>query len=243
MGMPRGGRSFRLALLVLAGVVTACGPESFTEPPAPPHEPSPDPSPYYSDTELQAFNTLVFSGNGVARLRKWDGPIRIRLAGSPTRADSDAVIEVARQLSAAFRTIPVSVADGNANVEVMFMPDSAFRNLAGGRCAPPGGVWGMSCPTWDATWRYTGVSTYITSLRNDQARRYLAFHELMHMAGFYDHLSALASVLTRPEILSYQTFQPLDLTLFEMMGRPELKPGMLGDEAMGILRDLPRLGQ
>jgi hypothetical protein len=232
-------RPFALAL----GLAAACAPAEFTEPPAPPRQEAPDPSPYYTETELRTFNTLVFYGNPVVHLRKWDGPIRIRLSGRPTREDSAAVTDVAAQLSAAFRTIPVTLVEEGANVDVMFMPDSAYHNLTGASCAPPGGVWGMSCPTSDADGRYLRVAVYVTSLQNVQYRRYLVFHELMHMAGFYDHPAAVPSILTRPEILSYQTFQALDLILLEMMGRPEIRPGMWGEEAMGILRELRRVGQ
>ena len=228
---------------LLLGLAAACGPAEFTEPPAPPRQEAPDPSPYYTETELRTFNTLVFFGNPVVHLRKWDGPIRIRLAGSPTREDSGAVAEVAARLTAAFRTIPVTLVEAGANVEVMFMPDTAYHNLKGGSCSPPGSVWGMSCPTWDADGRYLTAAVYVTSLQSVSYRRYLVFHELMHMAGFYDHPAAVPSVLTRPEILSYQAFQALDLTLLEMMGRAELKPGMWGEEAMGILRELRRVGQ
>ena len=159
--------TFRPFALVV-GLAAACGPAEFTEPPAPPRQEAPDPSPYYTETELRTFNTLVFFGNPVVHLRKWDGPIRIRLAGSPTGEDSAAVAEVADRLSDAFRTIPVTLVEQGANVEVMFMPDSAYRNLKGGSCSPPGGVWGMSCPTWDADGRYLRAAVYVTSLQNVQ---------------------------------------------------------------------------
>jgi hypothetical protein len=233
----------RRSAAALLSLASACTPVEFTEPAAPPREGEPDPSLHYTQTELQAFNTLVFFGNPYARMRKWDGPIRIRLAGTPTAEDSAAVADVASQLAAAFRTIPVALVEAGANVEVMFMPDTAYHNLKGGNCSPPGRVWGISCPTWDAEWRYQQAAVYITSLQGSLARRYLAFHELMHMAGFYDHPAGMPSVLARPEILGYQTFQPLDLALLEMMGRAELRPGMLGEEAMAILRELKPEGR
>jgi hypothetical protein len=147
---------------------------------------------------------------------------------------------VAAKLSQGLVTIPVSVVGGSANVRVYFMPDTAYYKFRGSSCSPPASVWGFSCPTSDEARRYTSVSVYVTSLRSPQIRRYLIHHELMHMAGFYDHPANVASILTRPENTSQPTYLPLDYVLLEMMGREELRPGMLGDEVLGILRGLKR---
>ncbi|HEX9166065.1 MAG TPA: DUF2927 domain-containing protein [Gemmatimonadales bacterium] len=227
----------RLGLALLAAGCSTGTP--VTEPPLPPGDPG-ESSAYYSEAELAVFATLAFSGNTAARMRRWDQPIRIRIEGEYTPEDSAVVVEVAAKLSEALVTIPVSVVQGNATVELYFMPDTAYYRLRGSACSPPGGVWGYSCPTWDADRRYTAVAVYVTSLRTAPIRRYLIHHELMHMVGFYDHPANVASILSRPENTSQSTYLPLDYLLLEMMGREELRPGMLGDEALTILRGLKR---
>jgi hypothetical protein len=196
---------------------------------------------HYSPLELSVFNTLVFSGNGARRLRKWEGGIRIQVSGDHSAEDRAVVELVAAELSALLRTIPVTVVEFAGNVQVGFAPDSLYRNLAGGTCAPPPNVWGFSCPTADSASRYVQTLVYISSTRSREIRRYLIRHELMHMAGFYDHPSGVPSILTRPEQITLDHYLPLDLALLEMMGRSELTAGMFGAEAMPILNSLTRL--
>lgn len=196
---------------------------------------------HYTPLELSVFNHLAFSGNGARRLRKWEGGIRIQLSGAPSAEDRAALEAVAGELGATLRTIPVSLVEFGGNVQLAFIPDSLYRNMAGGTCSPPAFVWGFSCPTADSASRYLQAVVFVSSTRSVEIRRYLIRHELMHMAGFYDHPSGVPSILTRPEQITLDHYLPLDFGLLEMMGRLELTAGMYGDEAMLILSTLPRL--
>lgn len=226
--------------LVIAGLAAGCAGETpVTGPPSVPGNPV-ESSAYYSESELAVFATLAFGGNTAVRMRRWDQPIRIRLEGEYTSEDSAVAVEVAAKLTQGLVTIPVSVVEGSANVELYFMPDTAYYRFRGATCSPPAFVWGFSCPTADENRRYTSVAVYVSSLRSATIRRYLIHHELMHMAGFYDHPANVASILSRPENTSQPTYLPLDYVLLEMMGREELRPGMLGDDVLGVLRGLKR---
>lgn len=194
----------------------------------------------YSTLELSVFNDLVFGGNAMRLLRKWDGPIRIQLSGDPTSADRAIVDTVAAELSSRLRTTPVSIVEFGGNVQISFTPDAQFASLAGGTCAPPAGVWGFSCPVADTASRYTQTIVYVSSTRSLDIRRYLIRHELMHMIGFYSHPTGVPSVLSRPENISLDRYLALDFALMEMMGRTELLPGMRGIDAMILLSELTR---
>jgi hypothetical protein len=196
---------------------------------------------HYSPLELSVFNHLVFSGNGARRLRKWEGGIRIQVSGDPSEADRAVVEVVAAELAARLRTITVTLVEFGGNVQLGFVPDSLYRAMAGGTCAPPASVWGFSCPTADSASRYVQTVVFVSSTRSPEIRRYLIRHELLHMAGFYDHPSGVPSILARPEQITLDHYLPLDLVLLEMIGRSELTAGMFGADAMSILSDLTRL--
>jgi hypothetical protein len=196
---------------------------------------------HYTPQELAVFNTLVFSGNGARRLRKWADDIRIQVSGVPSAEDREALDAVAVELAATLRTIPVSLVEFGGNVQLAFVPDTLYRSMAGGTCAPPAFVWGFSCPTADSASRLVQTVVFISSTRSAEIRRYLIRHELMHMAGFYDHPSGVPSILNRPEQITLDHYLPLDFGLLEMMGRAELVPGMYGSEAMLVLAGLSRL--
>jgi hypothetical protein len=196
---------------------------------------------HYSPKELAVFNTLVFSDNGARRLRKWADEIRIQVSGAPTAEDLATLDNVVRDLSGGLRTVPISVVEQGGNVHLAFIPDSMYAKMAGGTCVPPAGVWGFSCPTVDAESRYTQAVVYVSSTRDVAIRNYLLHHELMHMVGFYDHPTGVASILTRPEQITLDHYLPLDYTLMEMLGRPEISVGTFAVDAMVALSGLTRL--
>ncbi len=196
---------------------------------------------HYSPKELAVFNTLVFSDNGARRLRKWPDGIRIQVSGAPTTEDLAALGNVVRDLSSGLRTVPISVVEQGGNVHLAFIPDSMYARMAGGTCVPPAGVWGFSCPTVDAESHYVQTVVYVSSSRDVAIRNYLLHHELMHMAGFYDHPTGAASILTKPEQITLDHYLPLDFTLMEMLGRSEIPVGTFAVDAMGALSGLTRL--
>ena len=195
----------------------------------------------YSPLELSVFNDLVFSGNGARRLRKWEEGIRIQISGDPSEGDREVVEIVAAELAAGLRTIPVSLVEFGGNVQLAFIPDSLYRAMAGGTCAPPANVWGFSCPTADSASRYVRTVVFVSSTRSPEIRRYLIRHELLHMAGFYGHPAGVPSILARPEHITLDHYLSLDLVLLEMIGRSELTVGMFGADAMLVLSSLVRL--
>lgn len=196
---------------------------------------------HYSPLELNVFRNLAFSGNDARKLRKWETGIQIQVSGAPSPEDLTVLAEVAAELGSSLRSTTVSLVEFGGNVQLAFIPDSLYKNMAGGTCAPPATAWGFSCPTADSASRFVGTVVFVSSTRSPEIRRYLIRHELMHMVGFYDHPTGVPSILNRPEQITLDRYPSLDRGLIEMMGRPELIAGMFGVDAMQVLAGLTRL--
>ena len=215
----------RLAFLALPLIAFAAGDVLAETRPA-----WPSPAALARQFERIAFSSEFGGQYRAGRLIRWQGPIRVRLAGlEPERFRAEIERQVAElaQLSGLEISFGESAADGPpAGMTIEF---SASRGGTGFDPEAP-------CRTliWESAFVIKRVQIYITP-QPDELRRHCIAEELTQALGLADDSRVIRDSIfndssSRPRIA------PWDALMVRILYDPRLKPGMHKSEAMPIVR-------
>lgn len=180
--------------------------------------------------ERIAFSSEFGGEYRAGRLIRWDGPIRVRLAGSfpeRFRAEVERQLAELRQLSGLAIEIAGASADGPpAPMTIEF---SASR---GGTAFDPD----APCRTliWETGYVIRRVQIYITPFP-DEVRRHCIAEELTQALGLADDSRIVRDSIFN-DASARQRIAPWDALMVRILYDPRLKPGMTRAEAMPIVR-------
>jgi hypothetical protein len=180
--------------------------------------------------ERIAFSSEFGGESRKGRLIRWEGPIRVRIAGHfPDRFR----IEVARQLAELRQlsglAIDISEAGGEAQPAAMTIEFSASR---GGTTFDPE----APCRTliWETGHVIRRVQIYITPWP-DEVRRHCIAEELTQALGLADDSRLIRDSIFN-DASARQRIAPWDALMVRILYDPRLRPGMPKAEAMPIVR-------
>ena len=180
--------------------------------------------------ERIAFTSEFGGQYRAGRLIRWEGPVRIRLAGHEPerfRAEVERQIEELRQLSGLEITIGDGLADGPpAGMTV------EFSTSRGGTTFDPD----APCRTliWESGFIVKRVQIFITP-EPDLLRRHCIAEELTQALGLADDSRVIRDSIFN-DASSRQRIAPWDALMVRILYDPRLKPGMHKSEAMPIVR-------
>ncbi|MEO0408682.1 MAG: DUF2927 domain-containing protein [Cyanobacteria bacterium P01_A01_bin.135] len=202
----------------------------------------------YTAEEIDYFKEIALGsefGNASPRIRKWRGPVNIRVHGTPTRADEAALAQIVQDLNRLLGQstrdqVSVNVLAANdtrqANVDMYFVPHSEFSRYEPNYRA---GNLGFAYVNWRNNEIYK--ARILVTSTNDitpTERAHLIREELTQSLGL------LRDSMRYRDSIFYQgwtgttRYTDLDEAVIEMLYNPAIQPGMDGTQVETALRNL-----
>ncbi|MGI9629023.1 MAG: DUF2927 domain-containing protein, partial [Longimicrobiales bacterium] len=176
------------------------------------------PDAMYSGVDLEYFKEVALGaeyGSTSRIVRKWDGDIRIKVHGSPSGADMEALRTVVSDLSGVLGGRAIDLVSDNANLDIHFAPESEFHTIDPNYQSTNYGffwVW------WSAAHELTQSRVLISTTDiSQEARSHLIREELTQSLGLMN------DSWRYPESIYYQgwtrtnDYAPIDLVVIEML--------------------------
>lgn len=178
-------------------------------------------------TALDLCRTCAFSSEygGAHPLSRWDGPIRIHLSGSPTRADREHLEEFVLQLCFRVPTMPnVTIVDdrSQANMFIWFGPlDEMSQHVTN----YTEGNWGYFT-YWYRSYRIVKAEIAVASdVTGQRERNHLVKEEIVGALGLTnDHDVFSDSIIYQP-LTTTQELSEVDWLMLNMIYHPDVSPG------------------
>jgi hypothetical protein len=190
----------------------------------------------YSPEAVKYLAEVAFGveyGTSDPTLHKWVQDVRVRVQGSPTKADRGTLSQVVDELNSLLTDVSISVTQEDANVELYFLPESRFSavepeyipvNLGFFR------VW------WNSNGAIHRARVLIASEGiTQQERSHLIREELTQSLGLFKDSWAYSDSIFYQGWTATNEYSSLDRAAISMLYSGRLEPGVTLDEALGIL--------
>ncbi|NJL22344.1 MAG: DUF2927 domain-containing protein [Leptolyngbyaceae cyanobacterium SM1_3_5] len=199
---------------------------------------SPTPTAHYTTEQINYFLEVALGaefGSSDAVIRKWNAPIRIRVAGRPTAEDLRSLQTIVRDLNGLVQGISLAIDNTNPNVEMVFAPESEFRRYEPNYQSTNmgfGWIW------WNQNTLNRARILISTTGVTQQERSHLIREELTQSLGLMQDSDRY------PDSMFYQgwtdptQFSAIDRTIIAMLYRPEIQVGMTRSQVVQVLRSL-----
>ena len=202
----------------------------------------------YSSEEINYFKEVALGsefGNASPRIRKWDGPVTIRVHGSPTRADRAALTSIVQELDdilgqSTRGQVSVTVLEAgdrrDANVDLYFVPHTEFSRYEPNYRA---GNLGFAYVNWnnDKIYKARVLVTSTTDITQAE-RSHLIREELTQSMGLLRDSMRYSDSIFYQGWTSTTDYSRLDRAVIEMLYNPAIEPGMDGGQVETALRNL-----
>lgn len=169
-------------------------------------------------------------GDAAPVLHKWTGDVRIKVYGTPTGADREALGQVVAELNGLLGDVHLQVTDGDGNLEIYFLPEPQFASVEPAYVPVNLGffrVW------WDNTGGIHRARILIASQGiTQQERSHLIREELTQSLGLFQ------DSWRYPDSIFYQgwsditAYSDLDRTTIGLLYDSRLDPWMTPNEAL-----------
>ncbi|MDJ0704083.1 MAG: DUF2927 domain-containing protein [Leptolyngbyaceae cyanobacterium MO_188.B28] len=170
-------------------------------------------------------------GANTSRVRKWEGPIRIRVHGRPTDADLIALQRVTEDIERLTR-LDIRLNASDPNLEIYFVPESEFHRYEPNyRPLNYGFFW-----TWWNNYTIEQARILISTVEvNQQERSHLLREELTQSLGLMADSNRYQDSIFYQGWTSTAEYSSLDRVLLQMLYLPRIRPGMTRAEVMAEL--------
>ncbi|NEQ24214.1 MAG: DUF2927 domain-containing protein [Microcoleus sp. SIO2G3] len=174
-------------------------------------------------------------GTSNGPIRKWNGPIRIRVTGRPSAEDLRSLQAVIRDVNSLAQGISLSLDNNNSNVEIVFAPESEFN-----RYEPnyePTNM-GFFWTWWNQDTLNRARILISTTGVTQQERSHLIREELTQSLGL------MQDSYRYPDSIFYQgwtdptQYSAIDRALISMLYSPQVRPGMTRAQVRQVLQTL-----
>ena len=186
---------------------------------------------------MKAFEEIAFSaeyGGDRGAIVKWQEPIRLKVSGKYTQADSATLAQAIKSINLVNGFPGISIVEGNGNGEMSFVTLASMADAVPGYVS---GNWGFFM-TWRGGSGFTEIKIAIaTDVTDQMIRNHLIYEEL------YQSLGLMQDSNSHPDSIFYGPWttvqQPsrLDWVLLRMLYLPKLQSGMGADEARLIIKE------
>lgn len=198
---------------------------------------------HYSASELDYFAEVALGaeyGTSAKVVRKWAGDVLVQVFGAPDGEDVTALDEVLMDLRTLMPGRRIERVEEGGNLEIHFAPEDQFAVID---------------PNYQSTnygffWVWWGGDNLLLRSRvlisttdiSQEARSHLIREEVTQSLGMMN------DSWRYPESIYYQgwtrtrDYADVDRMVIEMLYRDEIEAGMTAEEALEVLRALPRPG-
>lgn len=193
---------------------------------------------YTSDQIDYFFEVAMGSefGSAGSIVRKWNGPIRIGVYGTPTAEDRSTLEAVIRDLRG-LTGMDIAINSQNPNLDIYFVPESQFsRYEPNYRPRNYGFFW----TRWNNNTIYNSRILISTTNVNQQERSHLIREEFTQSLGLMRDSYRDANSIFFQGWTSTTQYSELDQAIIAMLYRPEIRPGMTATEVRTVLSRLTR---
>ncbi|WP_253188435.1 DUF2927 domain-containing protein [Leptolyngbya sp. 'hensonii'] len=207
-------------------------PASFTSNPAPKAV-----STYQSEVINYFLEIAMGSeyGESTSVIRKWSGPIRIKIYGSPTLEDRRTLETVIREVNNLISGVYLELTDSNANVQIYFVPESQFRRYEPNyQPVNYGFFWTSIQGNVIQKARIMITTTGVTQ----KERSHLIREELTQALGLMKDSYRYRDSIFYQGWTDPTEYSAIDRTLIQMLYHPEIRPGLNKAQVLKTLMEL-----
>lgn len=202
----------------------------------------PGPAPLtITQSDIDYFTEVALGsewGNNAQLIRKWNTNLRIRVTGTRTAEDDETIRQVMRELNELIDGSGVQLVrdDRNPNVEIIYAPESQFRQLESNYV--PGNL-GFFWVRWNSSvLNYARILITNTNRVTQRERSHLLREELTQVLGLMRDSNRYPNSIFYQGWTDVNEYAEIDRTLIRMLYHPQLQPGMTRSQAVAALRTL-----
>ncbi|HEY9645324.1 MAG TPA: DUF2927 domain-containing protein [Chroococcidiopsis sp.] len=174
-------------------------------------------------------------------VKKWAGPIRITVSGTPTAADLATLDRVIRELNTLINgAVTLEISDQDPNLEIAFLPEAEFAQQ--GTNYEPGNL-GFFWTWWDKDVIDRAKILISTTGVSQKERSHLLREELTQSLGLMNDSERYRDSIFYQGWTSTTDYTELDQAVIAILYRPEIRPGMSADEVKAALSRAPAPGR
>lgn len=195
----------------------------------------------YSRADLDYFQEVALGaeyGSSSRVVRKWGGDVLIKVHGTPSERDLEALSDVMEDLRRLMTGRRIEIVAEDANLDLHFAPESTFHEIDP-NYEPTN--YGFFWVWWGSDHQLVRSRVLISTTDISQdARSHLIREEITQSLGLMN------DSWRYPESIYYQgwtrttRYAPIDQIVIEMLYRDEIRPGMTEAQALAVLRELTR---
>lgn len=177
-------------------------------------------------------------GNNPQLIRKWNTNLRIRVTGTRTAEDDATIRQVMQEINELINGSGVQLVrdDRNPNVEIIYAPESQFRQLESNYV--PGNL-GFFWVRWNSSvLNYARVLITNTNRVTQRERNHLLREELTQVLGLMRDSNRYRNSIFYQGWTDVNEYAEIDRTLIRMLYHPQLRPGMTRSQAVAVLQTL-----
>lgn len=199
------------------------------------------PNAAFSQAQIDYFMEIAmgaeYNQQGIPRVRKWSGAIRVQAFGRPTSEDlrtlRSIISEINNLTSGAIR---MQLVDRNPNLTIHFVPEPQFRTIE------PAYIpvnFGFFVTRWNNRGMINRANVLITTTGVTQKERsHLIREELTQALGLMRDSYRYADSMFYQPWTDTTRYSELDQALIQMLYLPQVKPGMTTAEVLRTLNSI-----
>lgn len=203
---------------------------------------NPGPAPLViTQADIDYFTEVALGsewGNNAPLIRRWNTNLRIRVTGTRTPEDDATIRQVMHELNELLSGSGVQLIrdDRNPNVEIIYAPESQFRQLEPNYV--PGNL-GFFWVRWNSSViNYARILITNTNRVTQRERSHLLREELTQVLGLMRDSNRYPNSIFYQGWTDVTEYAEIDRTLIRMLYHPQLRPGMTQSQAVAVLRTL-----
>lgn len=205
----------------------------------PPPTSNPIPTGRYTPEQIEYFLEVALGnefGSQSARIKKWQGAVRIKVNGSPTATDLDTLNQVIGEVNALVDgAIRLELDQANPNVQIYFVPESQFKRYeANYRPRNLGFFWAR----WQQNVIRDSKILISTTGVTQKERSHLIREELTQTLGLMKDSFRYRDSIFFQGWTDSNAYTEIDKAVIRLLYRPEILPGSGKTEVLTALRNL-----
>lgn len=192
----------------------------------------------YTTEQINYFMEVAMGaefGSGNPTIRKWTGPVRVKVNGNPSAQDMQTLQAVIADLNRLTQGITIQLVQSNPNIEMHFAPETQFASIESNyRPRNMGFFW-----TWWDGGRINRARILISTTGvTQQERSHLIREELTQSMGLMRDSGRYSDSVFYQGWTSVTRYSAMDEAIISMLYRPEIRPGMTQNQVMAALQSI-----
>ena len=198
----------------------------------------------YTPEEIDYFLEVAMGGefgDSTPKVRKWQGPVRVKVNGSPTAADVQTLQAVLQEIQGLTDGIQLQLVQDNPNLEIYFVPESDFRRYEPNYQPLNYGFFWTHWNNQDAI--YNARILISTVGISQQERSHLIREELTQSLGLMRDSNRYQNSIFFQGWTAPVAYAEIDKAVIQLLYRREIRPGMTRSQVMQVLKQFETASQ